>query len=193
MAARYPWPRRRRLPCGDQRRGRRAIEPVSEDSADATVGQQSLKATSYRPGEQCMEPHLGFDGTDFSTAARCAREARAVDACTRAPPSMSRPCSRRSLKWADLLEALDHDAEQLNAQAQAQQPRRAVSTSRARATGKQRGRPAGLGRGALAPAGANWAMSGPCAALCDTVQLFLHWAAPVDRAGGGRVESTGAP
>jgi outer membrane protein TolC len=102
---------------GDQRRRGRAIEPLSKNTTERHGGAAITQSgPAIRPGKQCVEHHIGFDGGTLRAEKRAA-----VDAMRASAANYEQTVLEAFAQVADLLEALDHDAEQLDAQAQAQQ------------------------------------------------------------------------
>jgi len=131
-----------------------------------------------------MEHISGLTAPIFDGGTLRAEKRRRWMPGTQAPPAMSRQCSKRLRKWR-LLEALDHDAQQLDSQAQAQQAAQS-SLDLARASYSEGN--AGVLLVLDAERSTSRQRLGYCqgggAAHVDTVQLFLHWADEPERACG---------
>jgi len=142
-SARYPGRRRPGWQCGHQCRWCRASNLYPKIQLSASVGPAITQSgPAIRPGEQCLEHHLGLTAPIFDGARLRPRKRRRSMPCARAPPTTSRPCSRRFAQVADLLEALDHDAEQLDAPSSAQQAAQSsLDLARLSLPRSQRGRP----------------------------------------------------
>jgi len=108
--------------CGDQRRGGRAIQPLSEDSTERDGGPTITQGGPVvRPASNAWSIISGLTAPIFDGGTLRAEKRAAVDAMHASAASYEQTVLEAFAQVADLLEALDHDAQQLDAQAQAQQ------------------------------------------------------------------------
>ena len=119
---------RPRRSCTRQPRPSALPTPISirTSTSPRSIGQQSIDVGSACSTRRATCWSLAADSSRRSSmAARCApRSVRRSMRCTRAPRTTSRPCSRRSARSPIRCEALDHGAEQLQAQAHAEEAAR---------------------------------------------------------------------